>query len=287
MNQETIINTDIVVIYHGKCTDGFTGAWVAWKKFGESATYIGAEDREHYNVDLTGKEVYIIDYSYPKDVLLDLEQKAKKLVIIDHHVSVKETVESVREHVYDVNHSGAYLSWKYFFPNIQIPKFIEYVEDGDLYKFSLLDAREILAYIYISDFDFLVYSKLADDLETQNGYDRILEQGTLLNTVHNRQVEYFANKAELVEFEGYTVYAVNASNMVASDLGNLLSKKHAPFALIFNYEKGLWKCSLRGDGTVDLSKLAAKYGGGGHHNASGFALKLENHPLQILKRIIE
>ncbi|HEY4504593.1 MAG TPA: DHHA1 domain-containing protein [Candidatus Paceibacterota bacterium] len=33
--------------------------------------------------------------------------------------------------------------------------------------------------------------------------------------------------------------------------------------------------SLRGNGTVDLSKLAMKYGGGGHPNAAGFTLSFE------------
>src|SRR3990167_9491025 len=31
---------NIVVIYHGKCPDGFSAAWIAWKKFGDDAEYI-------------------------------------------------------------------------------------------------------------------------------------------------------------------------------------------------------------------------------------------------------
>ncbi len=281
------IKTEIVVIYHGKCSDGFGGAWAAWKKFGDSATYIAAEDRDHYHVDLDGKEVYIIDYSYPKEVLLELEQKAKRLVVIDHHLSVGDNIKMLKEHVYDIDHSGAYLAWQYFFPNEPIPKLVDYIEDGDLYRFSLLDSRAVLAYVHVMPFDFIVFDKIASDLESTDGYTKILEQGTLLRTVHERQVEYFAKKAELVEFEGYTVYAVNANNRVASDLGSLLSEKHGPFALIFNYEKWGWKCSLRGDGTVDLSAIAKKYGGGGHYNASGFAFEVDRHPLNFVKKVIE
>ncbi len=279
------IATDIVVIYHAKCSDGFGGAWVAWKKFGETATYIPAEDRDHYHINLDGKIVYIIDYSYPKEVLLELQEKAEKLMVIDHHISAKESVESLKEYIFDTEHSAAYLSWKYFFPETPMPKLIEYIEDGDLYRFSLLDSRTLLSYIYVAVFDFEVFSQMAEDLETKQGYDKMLEQGTLLRTVHERQVEYFAQKAELVSFEGYTVYAVNANNIVASDLGNLLCKKHGPFALIFNYEQWGWKCSLRGDGTVDVAKIAQKYGGGGHYNASGFAIDVDNHPLPGISKI--
>ena len=31
---------NIVIIYHTDCRDGFGAAWAAWKKFGDSATYI-------------------------------------------------------------------------------------------------------------------------------------------------------------------------------------------------------------------------------------------------------
>jgi oligoribonuclease NrnB/cAMP/cGMP phosphodiesterase (DHH superfamily) len=285
MDKDLEIKTDIVVIYHAKCSDGFGGAWVAWKKFGDNATYIPATDREHYNFNLDGKEVYIIDYSYPKDVLLELEKKVKKLVIIDHHISAKDSVTSVAEHVFDINNSAAYLTWKYFFPDVPVPKLIDYIEDGDLYRFLLLDARPVIAYIHVMPFDFVAYSKIAGDLETTDGYMKILEQGTLLRTVHERQVEYFADRAELVEFEGYKVYAINANNIVASDLGHVLSKKQGPFAIIFNYEDLVWKCSLRGDGTVDVSEIAGKYGGGGHHNASGFIIKIDSHPLTVFKKI--
>lgn len=281
------IKTDIVVIYHAKCSDGFGGAWAAWKKFGTDATYIAADDRDHYHVNLDGKIVYIIDYSYPLPVLLELEERAKKLVIIDHHLSARESVESIKEHVYDVDHSGAYLAWQYFFPGEKLPKLIDYIEDGDLYRFSLLDAKPLLAYIHVAPFDFAVFSRIAEDLEIPEGYAKILEQGTLLRTVHERQVEYFANKAELVLFEGYTIYAVNANNIVASDLGHVLSAKQGPFAIIFNYEKWGWKCSIRGDGSVDVSKIAQKYGGGGHHNASGFAIEATNHPLPGVLKIKE
>lgn len=31
-----------------------------------------------------------------------------------------------------MDHSGAYLVWKYFFPDTDIPLFIRYIEDADL-----------------------------------------------------------------------------------------------------------------------------------------------------------
>lgn len=278
---EFLVDKDIVVIFHGKCVDGFGSAWVLYKKFGDNANYFPAEDRLHHNLNLENKEVYICDYSYPEEVIMDLEKVAKKLTMIDHHISAKETILKTKNHLFDIDHSGAYLTWKYIFPEEKAPKLIQYIEDQDLYRFSLPDSRPIASYISFLDFDFSLYGELAEMLEDEVGYNKVLEKGNLLKTVHDKHVDYFVKRAELVNFNGYEIYAVNANNMVTSDLGHKLSQNNHPFALIFNYEKSKWKCSLRGDGTVDLSLLAKKYGGGGHHNASGFILDANTHPLNL------
>lgn len=38
----------VAVFYHADCTDGFTGAWVAYRKFGAKADYVASfhEDSE-------------------------------------------------------------------------------------------------------------------------------------------------------------------------------------------------------------------------------------------------
>jgi oligoribonuclease NrnB/cAMP/cGMP phosphodiesterase (DHH superfamily) len=284
-NQE--IKTDIVVIYHGKCMDGFTGAWVAYKKFGNTATYIGAEDRTVPPAGLLDKEIYIIDYSYPVDVLLDLESKNKKLVVLDHHVSAKDTVTAVKDHVYDVDHSGAYIAWKYFFQDTPIPKFVLYVEDGDLYRFKMPFAKSILSYVYMQELHFERFDLFEQEFENQDSFTMLNTYGQILLDAHMREISYFALRAEKVLFEGYEIYACNATKKVASDLGHILAEKTNTCALIYYYDDGKMKCSLRSVGEFDVSVLAAKYGGGGHKNASGFAIKVDNHPLSCVTLLLD
>ena len=45
--------------------------------------------------------------------------------------------------------------------------------------------------------------------------------------------------------------------------------------LWFERGDGITQFSLRGDGSVDVSAIAKSFGGGGHHNAAGFQLSLE------------
>ena len=44
--------------------------------------------------------------------------------------------------------------------------------------------------------------------------------------------------------------------------------------LIKEIDRGRTKVSLRSRGGIDVSKIAHKYGGGGHHNAAGFAVNM-------------
>lgn len=37
-----------VCIYHGGCIDGFTAAWVVWRKWGDDVRSVGAVQRRQY-----------------------------------------------------------------------------------------------------------------------------------------------------------------------------------------------------------------------------------------------
>lgn len=91
----TITEKQIIILYHGGCHNGFGGVYAAWKKFGAEAEYVPLYDREKPPEGLAGKEVYCIDYSYSRPVFHDLEQKTKRLVVLDHHSGREEAVLSL------------------------------------------------------------------------------------------------------------------------------------------------------------------------------------------------
>lgn len=57
-----------IVIYHANCADGFGAAWCFWNKFGDTWDYhpgvYGAEPP-----DVTGRSVYLVDFSYKREVV--------------------------------------------------------------------------------------------------------------------------------------------------------------------------------------------------------------------------
>ncbi|MEK7138584.1 MAG: DHHA1 domain-containing protein [Patescibacteria group bacterium] len=265
---------DIVVLYHNDCTDGFGAAWAAWKKFGSKADYIGIEPGTKPIDGLKNKEVYMVDLIYPSQYLGKLIKDNKKVIAIDHHVSNQEAFSLVSDGIFDLDYSGAVLSWNYFHPGKTVPKFFKYIEDMDLWRFKLTKTKEFISYIDMINFDFLEWDKIYKGTETASKLKEYIKIGSLLLKYQDKIIErIISNHAQLVNFCGHKVYAVN-SPVFNSQIGNELCKKLPPVGIVWvQYGGGGVGVSLRSDGTVDVSKLAARFGGGGHKKAAGFHLK--------------
>ena len=106
---------NIVILYDGEdCRDGFSSAWVAYKKFGNKASYIGVVHQAPVPDGIKNKDVYFFDFCYPKKIIEQLVKQNKKVIVVDHHISSKEDAKSATSYVIDMKHSGAVLAWKYF-----------------------------------------------------------------------------------------------------------------------------------------------------------------------------
>lgn len=266
---------NIVVLYHGHCPDGFASAYVAWKKFGDSASYIPCDHGAPIPSGLADKEIYMIDFSLKKEALLEIERNAKSFVILDHHKTAEEAVTSIKEHRFAKDASGCGLAWEYFFPSEPVPRLISYVQEGDLNFSRLPHTHEVLKVIYITPFTFEAFKTLEAELQTDAAFEKSVEIGAIYSNYFKRTSELLAEDAELVSFEGHEVYAVNVPRIFKHEVAQLLWRKHGHHFGIVWYETvdGAKSVSMRGDDVVDVSALAQKYGGGGHFGAAAFRVK--------------
>jgi uncharacterized protein len=68
----------------------------------------------------------------------ELIQKVKyHLIVIDHHKSAMIELHDISNTHFDMTKSGAMLSWEFFHPGKEPPKFIRYIQDRDLWKWEL------------------------------------------------------------------------------------------------------------------------------------------------------
>lgn len=269
----------IVVLYHGDCRDGFSGAWVAWKKFGEKADYFGLKYGADNKVDLPkglkNKTIYLIDFGLKGGNQMEqLVKNNKKVIVLDHHHDAEKYAKMAHSYVLDNNRSGATITWSYFYPKKLVPVLLKYVEDLDIWRHRLPHTFEASAYVDLFDFDFLVWNKLVQDFEGLKTRSKTFEKGATLLEYENKKLQDLVKKnAELVEFENYKVLAVNSPNWV-SKIGNLLCKKRPPLGIVWSKKGNLISVSLRSEkGKFDVSKIARKFGGGGHKAAAGFSIK--------------
>lgn len=261
-----------VICYHGNCPDGFGGAYSAWKKFGDTAEYRPLSYGKPVPEDLAGANVYFIDFCYPKEVMDRIAAAATSFTVLDHHLGTKEVVESFPHHVFDENRSGASIAWSYFHPNEPVPELLSYVEDGDLYRHVLPNAQAFLAYIYAQPFSFEGWDTLRAMLADPAKREQALATGLAYSEYRELLVRQCAGRAEPVMFEGYECWLTNATSSLASDVGHAIYEEHPPIAIIAFVRADGIRVSLRGNGAVDLSAVARKYGGNGHPNAAGFSL---------------
>jgi hypothetical protein len=261
----------IVVIYHGGCPDGFGAAWAAWKKFGATAAYFPARDRSAPPLPFKNKEVYILDYTYEESIVKKLIKDNIRVTAIDHHVSQEGATKLTHKYSYDVNHSGAVLAWNYFHPGQSVPFLLKCVEDRDIWKWKVPHSLEFLMCLDLEPFEFKAWTRLAKHLNDPQMRKKYLSDGKLLVRHYRSLYGKLIPHAELVKFEGKKVYALNCPYYFADDLGHDLALKTKSFAILWAESKGRIKVSLRSEGGVDVSKIAKKYGGGGHRQSSGFS----------------
>lgn len=266
-----VVHKKIVVLYHGDCSDGFGGAWAAWRKFGKRAEYIPLFREEPLPKGLVNKTLYFIDFTPndPKEVS-KLLSRNKQVTAIDHHISAKERVLMTTNPLFALNHSGATLAWSYFHSRKKIPWLLRFVEDSDIWTWMLKASEEINEAIRLRPRDFKIWNQMAKELDNQTGRGEYATSGKIILRHRDQMIASLIGGATEVIFLGYKVFALNAPHFFASEGGHILATKHPPFAIVWAEEGESIHVSLRSNGRVDVSKVAQKYGGGGHKNAAGF-----------------
>ena len=263
---------EIVILYHGGCPDGFGGAYAAWKKFGDSADYIPVRYQQPAPKNLEGKELHMVDFCYEQGQMNELLKSSKSLTVLDHHEGTREVVESMPQHVYDVNRSGASIAWNYFHPDTPLPTFLQYVEDADLFRKIPDDERAIITYAYAQPWHFDTWDGFVRHVEDPNERTKMIERGSAYQEYCQLLAHQLAGSAELVTFEGHTCYLVSGEKMFITELGNQLREKRPPLALIVRAGATGLRVSIRSDESVNAAELAQKYGGNGHPRSAAFSL---------------
>lgn len=271
------MNQNELIIYHGNCPDGFTAAWVAHRALRHSTGRDAELFKGSYGDDppyelAKGRIVYVVDFSYPRAKLLRLRASAAALVVLDHHKTAQADLEGLDDFCeFDMNRSGAGLTWDHFHQGSPRPWLVSYVEDRDLWRFALPNSEQLSLRIRLTPHDLDAYDALAAQRE-----EDVLAEAEGAKIYLDHYVQDALRNSYVLEnvYEGEAVRCVNVSYTGISDvLHGALADGATRVALGWHVSAGGGiACSLRSTKDYDCSRMAKCYGGGGHAQASGFRL---------------
>lgn len=294
---------NILIIYHKDCLDGMAAAWIARQhfEFAKENNEIRTIDEitmhasfyEDEVPDLTGKEVYILDFSYPPEKLLPHVLGSAGITIIDHHDTAIEAWKHFEHNsplgykmnfVFNTMFSGAMLTWQHFKGNEEPPCYLKMCQDHDMWRFELPNTKAYVAGVFSTgkvnepfDYYYVEHMFNPDHIDSYINHGRTIlgERKKMVNNAIRRNLTF-------VSILGHdNIPCVNIIYDLASDTNEALRLLYpnAPFTL--TYEdwgvKGYRKFSIRNDknSPINVGEIAKKFGGGGRAGTGGFTIPMQ------------
>lgn len=288
-----------LVLYHAGCLDGFTAAWVVSKALGEyGADYLPVNYGQS-PPDVAGRDVLIVDFSYPRDVMLTLAETAYRIAVLDHHKTAQADLAGFQplpsldayrltpgagEHItvpcarvfvfFDMRYSGARLAHNWLFLAEPASWLVNYTEDRDLWRHTLPHTHEVTAFLQSLKPSFSLW----DELDRFSGpssddWPYLVREGIAILRMKEQQIARITAHAYETMIGGYRVLCANTPCFQSEVAGKLAEGR--PFGAAWYYaEDGKCRYSLRSspDG-LDVSEIARAHGGGGHKHAAGYEVE--------------
>ena len=280
-------------VYHGGCQDGFAAAWAVREALGDEQVEFYPGVYQKAPPDVTGRDVILVDFSYKRPVIDQMAKAARTLLILDHHESAKNDLAGLAtpspwgEHVdlrgpygaapaalFDMERSGAGITWDYLNPGLVRPRLIDLIEDWDLWQFEVNGSREIHELIQSWPYEFKAWTDLARRLENNHGFRTAVTEGDVLRRKKMQDLQNLLPVARRrMVIGGHDVPVANLPIIFTSDAGHIMCEGE-PFAACYWDTAAGRVFSLRSRHTkgqgLDVSKVASLFGGGGHKDAAGF-----------------
>ena len=275
-----------LILYHGRnCPDGFAAALAAWLFYAGRAEFLGLDHGDIKSITdlpaLHGRAVYILDFSFSPEITRQIEERAAKLVMLDHHKSAADKLAGFACRCgvvhFDMHKSGARLAWEFFHPEQPVPDLVRFVEDRDIWVWQYPESAGFLAALDMEPLAFERWREIAAfDAAQLASY---VERGRAMDAKFSKLAFDIAEGAQAIVFNGQRGLMVNAPGVFHSLVGEILSKQSGSFALMWSVDKsGQVKAGLRSQRGFSCIALAESMGGGGHAQACGFKMALERLP---------
>ncbi len=293
-----------LILHHANCPDGFGAAWWLAKNLplpdhrpAQIMPAAYTDDTAPFVEAARDRQVYIVDFCFPGDVLDEIVKVSVGLTVLDHHQTAQQYVDDsqlVTKYpsigalwaddpsrmdvaVIDEDHSGVGLVVQYveqIRPVTSHPTFLDNLEDRDLWRFQLPDTRDVFAAVTAFDYTFENWNRLAE-----LPHEELRTMGRPINLYRDRLIRQVCEDAfPIVMGVDAEALCVSSPYAIGSDVAGELAKrsKSGIGAYVILEPDGRVQVGLRStpDGP-DVAEIAEAFGGGGHKHASGLEVSSE------------
>jgi oligoribonuclease NrnB/cAMP/cGMP phosphodiesterase (DHH superfamily) len=313
-------NLECVVLYHNDL-DGIFSALFLRKSPPFQVLYGMCSDKElvfrevkygqPFPEDLRARitkdtTIYMVDFSYNREITEQLIEEAKEVYIYDHHKEAEKELAGLPSAYYDKNECGASLVVNHYYQflgKLPDPKLVEAIKLIDFHQQKDTYA-EILEYglklrFLNKTFEeaFVNYSKFCTgDHFGVLGVNALFDLSKPLYEQAQVKLNYFQKNKDKLSVPGvFGKYKIRFFNLekdlynyyheilyTSKDLGQI----DFTMSFFLRAEDMKWVFDLRSakDSDVDVSLIAKNMGGGGHEHAAGFPMEYEEG-LEFLKQL--
>lgn len=163
-----------------------------------------------------------------------------------------------------------------------VPMAIRYIDDNDVWRHQNVETKFFcLGFGMEKDkrpYDFIWDKLLSGAGDDYRLIDKYINAGKTIWEYQNRQNNILMKNAFVAKMQNLNVLCVNSCTGNSRIFGNAFDKYDAVCKFGYDGAERKWRYTMYcsdvrdPDKKIDLSKIAAYYGGGGHKHAAGFTL---------------
>lgn len=230
------------------------------------------------------EKIYILDYSIEPEEMAQLLEITQDIVWIDHHKTAIEKYNDAKlasiKGIRNINYSGCENTWKYLYPDKDMPIYVELIGDRDTWRNPKSPFVRDFHYA-LGIYDINPVNIIWKNIMKDTG--KFISEGNIIFRYAQQQNAFaLQERGFWIDFHGYKTFAINSDTVKSSeffadirpDADIWMSFRYIPNELKARYKGGYWTVSIYSD-KIDVSEIAKQYEyygktGGGHKGASGF-----------------
>lgn len=298
------MNGRAAILHHGDW-DGMVSAWCVVGYYPMDAEQWDLHPVQYGSPVPKGvvgyDRVFVLDFSYSADVLVELAQRNDALTVIDHHKTAVENLASwvppenttviLESERNGVAVAACELCWDHVWAvkkckPPKAPLLVQYAADRDTWAFRLPWSKEVSAHMQSVPMELHLCAELHAMFSHEIlGVGYVASLGNAIIRYQRTCIDQAVKAAEKLclpilvggELRGEALgLAANmpVSSLISDTAGELARKeidgRQVDFGCCYFRVDDEWVYSLRSSGTIDVSMVAKGLGGGGHKTAAGF-----------------